>query len=309
MDGWIAVTDYGWYQHLLLRQMRAGAAEASEVNFWQPSGRAPKRLAANTPFLFKLKKPHDAICGFGYFQWFSVLPEWLAWDAFGEGNGVSSLAALRERLGKLRARNKIEGRLEIGCCLIAQAQLWPRPRWVRQPADWGRQTVVGATYDLSQGEGARVWAEVLANVRHEGVVRAVIADDRPRWGKPLVVEPRLGQGIFRIQVLDAYGRACAVTGEHSLPVLDAAHVRPFAEGGEHRMENGVALRTDLHRLFDRGYVTFDEQARLVVSKRLKEEFDNGKVYYEMQGRPMSQPLVGSRPEAALAWHRDHKFLG
>jgi putative restriction endonuclease len=40
------------------------------------------------------------------------------------------------------------------------------------------------------------------------------------------VQPRLGQGAFRLLVTDAYQRRCAVTGERTLPVLDAAHIRP-----------------------------------------------------------------------------------
>jgi putative restriction endonuclease len=51
-----------------------------------------------------------------------------------------------------------------------------------------------------------------------------------RNGEPTLYRPRLGQGIFRIQVLDAYDRECAVTGEHSLPVLEAAHIKPYADG-------------------------------------------------------------------------------
>ena len=91
--------------------------------------------------------------------------------------------------------------------------------------------------------------------------------------------PRLGQGIFRVRVLDAYGRACAVTQEHSLPVLDAAHIKPYSEGGKHAVSNGVALRSDLHRLFDRGYVTFDEANSFVVGRRLRDDYANGRSYY------------------------------
>ena len=114
-----------------------------------------------------------------------------------------------------------------------------------------------------------------------------------------------------MQVLDAYGRACAVTGEHSLPVLDAAHIVSYADGGLHEVSNGVALRSDLHRLFDRGYVTIDQDHKFVVGKRLKDDFDNGRTYYQLSGRPVHLPGVESRRPAvsALAWHREHSFLG
>ena len=47
-----------------------------------------------------------------------------------------------------------------------------------------------------------------------------------------------GQGSFRVLVTDTYHRQCAVTGEKALPVLDAAHVRGVADGGDHRIDNG-----------------------------------------------------------------------
>jgi putative restriction endonuclease len=112
-------------------------------------------------------------------------------------------------------------------------------------------------------------------------------------------------------VLDVYGRACAVSGEHSLPVLEASHIRPYARGGEHDIPNGLALRTDTHCLFDRGYVTVDEERRFVVGRRLKDDYENGRWYYGLHGRPLELPPEPTlRPsQDALTWHRKHVFLG
>jgi putative restriction endonuclease len=85
MHGTIAVTDYGWYEFLLHRELQ-------EVNFWTPSDRRAFYAAEFSPFFFKLKAPHNAICGFGYFTRWASLPDWLAWDCFEEGNGCGSLA-------------------------------------------------------------------------------------------------------------------------------------------------------------------------------------------------------------------------
>lgn len=303
MLGWVAVTDYTWYQRL-----REESFERGEVNFWQPSARAPKKhMPVGMPFFFKLKAPHNAICGFGYFVRFSVLPDWLAWDSFGRRNGVASLVELRQRLGRIRHGARIPEKPEIGCCLIAEAEVWPETRWIRQPNDWGARTVVGATYDLRESEGLRIWDEASQRTVRRLGLPTHAEEQPPRYGAPTLVRPRLGQGIFRVSVLEAYDRACAVTGEHSLPVLDTAHIRPFAEGGEHHIDNGLSLRVDLHRLFDRGYVTFDEQRRLVVSRRLREDFENGKTYYAMQGTTLRESAE-AQPEQALAWHREHVFV-
>jgi putative restriction endonuclease len=51
--------------------------------------------------------------------------------------------------------------------------------------------------------------------------------------------------------MEAYERACALTGEHSLPALEAAHIIPFALCGPHDVQNGLLLRADLHGLLDR----------------------------------------------------------
>lgn len=310
MRGFIGVTDPGWYDRL------SCDPRPHDANLWRPSTRR-FNLAVGTPFLFKLKAPFHAIAGFGFFADFLVLPDWLAWDTFGEANGVDSLGALRERLRRIREGARIEADAggRIGCCLIAEARFFPRDAWVRPPNDWSPRTQTGATYDLSHGEGQRVWAECMDRVAQgagaAGVEVPIIATPGARFGAPTLHAPRLGQGIFRVQVLEAYGRACAVTGEHSLPVLEAAHIKPYAQGGEHAVTNGLALRTDIHRLFDRGYVTVDEDAKFVVGKRLKADFDNGRSYYDLDKQDLVLPPEAARRPSreALKWHREHVFLG
>jgi putative restriction endonuclease len=304
VDGFVAVTDPGWWEQL------AREPGPKDANFWRPSARA-FRLAVGTPFFFKLKAPHNAIAGFGYFAGFSVLPDWLAWETFGAANGVPSLAALRARLSSIQdgARITADPGGRIGCCLIAEAVFFARDQWVAAPRGWSPRTQTGARIDLDAGEGLRIWSECRARVASPiASVREVPAE---RYGAPVLHTPRLGQGIFRVRVLDAYGRACAVTTEHSLPVLDAAHIRPFANGGEHAIANGLVLRSDLHRLFDRGYITVDEDDRLVVGRRLKDDFDNGRTYYALHGLPLTLPQDPAlRPDSgALVWHRSEGFLG
>lgn len=310
VDGFVAVTDPGWYERL------SRDPGPHDANFWRPSARA-FRLAVGTPFFFKLKAPHHAIAGFGFFAGFSILPDWLAWDTFGEANGVESLDTLRDRLRRIQEGARIEADAggRIGCCLIAEARFFPHEAWIRPPSDWSPRTQTGAKYDLSQGEGQRLWVQCLERVARSSepyqgealIVREPVA----RYGAPTPHVPRLGQGIFRVQVLDAYGRACAVTGEHSLPVLEAAHIKPYAKGGEHDVANGLSLRTDIHRLFDKGYVTVDEAAKFVVGRRLKADFENGRSYYALHGHALKLPAEASRrpSKEALTWHREQVFLG
>jgi putative restriction endonuclease len=307
MIGFVAVTNPDWYWRL------AAAGSTSDANFWSPSTRKIN-LELGTPFFFKLKGDDNAIAGFGYFARHTVLPDWLAWESFGEANGVESLEALKERLARIRRKASISGSPQglIGCALIAEAKFFAPENWVQTPSDWPPRTQTGARYDLSAGEGRRIWMECQARAAGLGPNRnpAFLGSD-DRYGSPVLVAPRLGQPIFRVNVIDAYGRACAVTGEHSLPVLEASHIRPYASGGAHAVSNGLLLRSDIHRLFDRGYVTVDERYRFVVGARLRNEWDNGRAYYAIEGRTIRLPALDSdRPSpAALDWHRNEVFVG
>lgn len=308
--GTIAVTDYGWYTTLLSQPA------LDEVNFWKPSATRSTRAPEFSPFIFKLRAPHNAICGFGYFARYSRIPDWLAWDTFGIANGCDSLAEMRNRITGIRDRIRYRGGnlAEIGCVLIAQPTFFPADRWVGPPVDWPPRTQVDKRYDLTVGEGARIWSKCLAaasSLPRKDLVPRIGVDQSPRYGTPQLVTPRLGQGIFRVAVIDAYSRACAVTGEHSLPALEAAHVMPFACDGPHEVTNGILLRADLHRLLDRGYVTITRDWRFQVSSRLKQDFDNGRSYYPLHGRTVELPAqADDRPATTyVEWHNQHLYLG
>ena len=130
-----------------------------------------------------------------------------------------------------------------------------------------------------------------------------------RYGEPQLIRPRLGQGSFRVLVTDLYGRRCAVTQERTLPALEAAHIRPYSDGGEHSPRNGLLLRRDIHRLFDTGYVTVTPELDFEVSPRIREEFENGRHYYALHGKRIATPLqLSQRPDRrALTWHNEHCF--
>ena len=70
-----------------------------------------------------------------------------------------------------------------------------RPEWVSQPNDWGRQTVQGAGYELTSGEGRRIWdhCRALAASRERDLQ---VGEGEERYGQATEVIPRIGQGIF-----------------------------------------------------------------------------------------------------------------
>lgn len=297
----VGVTDRHWFE--LLRARPA----ITEVNFWSPSPRAFRALTSGELFLFKLKVPVDRIVGGGIFAHGDYIPSSLAWEAFGESNGAASLIEIRRRIAHYRRDGA--GRpadFVIGCRILTNVVFWPEPLWLEPPASWARSIVSFNSFGSDEPEGRALWDAVAERMAAVGGP----SEDRPRHGAPQLVRPRLGQGAFRVVVTDRYDRRCAVTGEKTLPALDAAHIRPYAEGGPHAARNGLLLRRDIHSLFDGGYVTETPELRFEVSARIREEFQNGRHYYALHGQPLRRPADPAdqpSPEI-LRWHNDTVFL-
>jgi putative restriction endonuclease len=305
----VAVTDHDWYRRL------SASTHIEEVNFWRPGGVTVfKVLKPGELFLFKLKSPRNFIVGGGYFAHFTQLPCSLAWDAFGEKNGARTLADFRAKIAELKRTADSLDDYIIGCILLEQPFFFPESDWIPAPSEFKLNTVQGRTFDLAEPSGKRLWDDInhglkaLQVSRHSNV-SAVAAPVSPRYGEPIEVTPRLGQGSFRIMVTDAYGRRCAATGERTLPVLQAAHIKPYSLLGEHRVDNGLLLRSDLHTLYDRGYLTVTPDYRIEVSRRIREEFENGRDYYALDGKTIAlPPNEEDRPSVtSLEWHANTTF--
>jgi putative restriction endonuclease len=301
----VAITDSDWFDYL-------AELRPDEVNFWQPSGSGGFRaLSPGEPLLFKLHSPNDFIVGGGFFSHFSIVPASFAWSAFGNKNGATDEPTMRRRVEKYRkVLPNAEPDYMVGCILLQSPFFFSREEWFPIP-NWPKAVQRNKAYSTEEEIGKHLWAEVQLRLQARAVpsFEPELVYDEPRFGQPQTVMPRLGQGAFRFVVTDVYKRQCALTNSHVLHVLDAAHIRPYAEGGSHSPTNGLLLRQDVHTLFDRGYLTVAPDYRVEVSRRLKDEFDNGKEYYALQGKTILLPgNPAFRPSAGqLAWHNEHVY--
>ena len=304
MRFFIGITDRDWFDFL----SRLNGLD--EVNFWQPSGQQHFRaLQIGEPFLFKLHSPDDYIVGGAFFSHFTILPASIVWQAFGEKNGARTEEEMRVRIARYRrapSPSAVDD-YQIGCILLESPVFFDRADWIPLP-DWKREIVRGRGYD-SEGDGREIWRRVEPLVMALRQEVQPIAEPESRYGDPITVFPRLGQGSFRLIVTDSYDRRCAFTNSPVLHVLEAAHIRPYAVGGTHLPSNGILLRQDLHTLFDRGYLTVTPNHRIEVSSRIKEEFHNGKEYYALHGQNVRLPEQGDRRPSveSLGWHNENVY--
>ncbi|MGA3206090.1 MAG: HNH endonuclease [Bryobacteraceae bacterium] len=304
---WIANTDSDWFDFL------SAQSSLDEVNFWQPSGRTGfHAVQPGELFVFRLKSPRNMIGGFGVFEQASRLPLYLAWDAFGIKNGAATFDEMRDRVSRY-VQGEVRGDHVLGCRIVTQPVFLPEPAWIPLPPSWPTNVQVGKVYDTDSAEGRELWDRLFESGLMEpltAVYEPVAEPERARFGEPVLIKPRLGQGAFRIAVTDAYGRQCAVSGGKVLPALEVAHIKPYREGGRHDVSNGILMRTDIHRVFDAGYATIDPDFRFVVSNRVKSEFNNGNEYLRLHGSKLILPAKNqfAPNREALEWHNRYCFV-
>ena len=309
MKIYVGITDFDWFK--TLKQ-----ANCDEVNFWKPGGRTNfKALDEGDLFLFKLHSPKDYIVGGGFFLKFSILPSSLAWEAFGIANGAMSLMELNNRIYKYKKTSRLsDPDPYIGCIILSMPFYFDEQDWIPVPQDWNRNIVQGKTYDTEEMTGLALYEQVQEKLRLQNVMQVGVMerDSEKRYGKEQIIKPRIGQGAFKVLITDAYHRKCAITGEKTLPVLEAAHIKPYSMEGPHEINNGLLLRRDFHTLFDRGYITVDKNLNVEVSHRIKEDFGNGKEYYAHHGSKLI--ILPERKDQLpdpdyLEWHNENVYLG
>lgn len=312
MRAFVAPTDKGWFDFL---SERAARGLVDEVNFWMPKpwGGDFRVLSPGQPLLFKLKSPWNAVAGVGFFSHFTDLPISLAWSSFGEKNGAASLDEVRGRIGRLRGEVPPPwADYQIGCILLAEPSFWPERDWIPGPPDWKPQIVRGKSYDLTVEPGRSLWAQVADRLTAGGRVADLPAPSEfGGYGAPALSPRRIGQGIFSSIVRDAYDRACAISRERALPALEAAHIRPLADVRTHSVQNGILLRSDVHKLFDAGYLTVTPELHVEASQSMKEDFNDGKNYLALHGQLIAVPeRPDLRPDPdALRWHNENRYRG
>lgn len=116
---------------------------------------------------------------------------------------------------------------------------------------------------LNTGDGQRTEKETIE-------VEKIWEDDELKpTTKMQLINARIGQGIFREEVLKRAGGICEVTGVDNRAMLIASHIHPWAADdatNKDRLDpnNGLSLTPNLDKLFDRGFISFNDEGRLLI---------------------------------------------
>jgi putative restriction endonuclease len=126
------------------------------------------------------------------------------------------------------------------------------------------------------------------------------------------VKQRVNQQAFRSMILNIYERRCAITGINISDMLVASHIIPWAENQKERLnpENGLCLSALYDKSFDKGYISIDNNYRVLISEKLKQYHNEpfyAKHFAAIEGMEIHLPEYHKPNKVFLEWHRDMVF--
>lgn len=132
----------------------------------------------------------------------------------------------------------------------------------------------GYLYSISENAGTLLLKQIeeLNNISFE----QNFCDDidkikAPSTTKLALIESRKGQGKYRDDLIKYWDGKCAVTGCNLTDILIASHIKPWKVANNYErldQSNGLLLSPNYDKLFDKGYISFDENGKVILSKKL-----------------------------------------
>ena len=153
-----------------------------------------------------------------------------------------------------------------------------------KPADKGPAQITEVPTKLGETLSGLIGREVAPIAQAARDVKPVSADDLDFWERKLeqdlvndstvretermaIIRARNGQGLFKERVSKIESR-CRITGVENPVHLVASHCKPWRDStNEERLnvENGLLLTPSIDHLFDRGFIGFEDNGKLIIS--------------------------------------------
>ena len=128
---------------------------------------------------------------------------------------------------------------------------------------------------LARGGANSLTFQVVTEILDDAAERVIQADlQLDDTVKKSVIQARRGQGKFRSNV-ERIEKACRLTGITNPTLLIASHIKPWrtCTTAQERLDgmNGLLLTPDADLLFDRGFIRFEDDGDVLVSRRVDRE--------------------------------------
>ena len=125
--------------------------------------------------------------------------------------------------------------------------------------------------------------------------------------KKAIVNVRINQGKFRDLLLKRYNNKCCLCGVKNQTLLTASHIKPWADSEPKEksdVDNGFLMCPNHDKLFDKGYITFDDDGKIIISDRLTE---NNRVFLNVDSKMHIEITLTEGNKKYLKFHRENIF--
>ncbi|MDZ7896576.1 MAG: HNH endonuclease [Arcicella sp.] len=120
--------------------------------------------------------------------------------------------------------------------------------------------------------------------------------------------------IFRREIVKLYDETCCMSGlrvsaTFTITMVDACHIEQFAKTFNNHPTNGIALCPNLHRAFDRGAISVNDNYEIILSKSIKENIESDYSFHKLDGKSIILPSDSQYNPSleGFAWHRKNVF--
>lgn len=119
--------------------------------------------------------------------------------------------------------------------------------------------------------------------------------------------------VFKREIPKIYNNTCCISGMRidsiiNVSMIDACHIIPFSESYDDTVTNGIALCPNLHRAFDRGLISVNENYKVIVSSSFRENQSNYSII-KLEGKSILLPKSTAYFPSLenFRWHRTNRF--
>lgn len=158
---------------------------------------------------------------------------------------------------------------------------------------------------------------LLKNLSPSNSLSEKIEKDIPAGAdKVSVVKQRVGQDFFRASVLASYDMQCCITGVSDPKLLIASHIKPWIRATsleKTNPSNGLCLNPFHDSLFDKGYISLDDDYKIMISPKLRKietDHQTREWLYQYEGKLIHLPRIKAFAPCKdfLEYHRDTIFI-